>query len=187
MGAPYSPCGSWARRSTGLTEPGTGMFACSIASTAPNACLAAAMSALACGPGLAMSIRVLAVPASACSEVCTFTTSPSPTMVDATATASRASTRNCWRHSRRSSRQAHRDMARRPARRPARSRRRDEGGRGWRRQGAGHRAGPASNSDSGPSCSAVWSTIRPSRRNTTRSAQAASCASWVTTTPATPP
>src|SRR6476646_7795103 len=67
---------------------------------------------------------------------------------------------------------------------PTWGRRRHENGRGWRRQGAGHRAGPASNSDSGPSCSAVWSTIRPSRRNTTRSAQAASCASWVTTTPA---
>jgi hypothetical protein len=33
---------------------------------------------------------------------------------------------------------------------------------------------------------AVWSMTRPSRRNTTRSAHEASCASWVTTTAATP-
>ena len=38
----------------------------------------------------------------------------------------------------------------------------------------------------GPAAGAVWSTMRPSRRNTTRSAQAASWASWVTTRPATP-
>ena len=41
-------------------------------------------------------------------------------------------------------------------------------------------------SDSGPGRGVVWSTTRPSRRNTTRSAQDASWASWVTTTPATP-
>ena len=45
---------------------------------------------------------------------------------------------------------------------------------------------PVASSDSGPAGRAVWSTIRPSRRNTTRSAHAASWASWVTITPATP-
>ena len=60
--------------------------------------------------------------------------------------------------------------------------------RGWRRRSVVVIApGPASSSDSGPAAGAVWSTIRPSRRKTTRSAQEASCASWVTTTPATPP
>ena len=48
------------------------------------------------------------------------------------------------------------------------------------------RFGLGARSDSGPGGLAVWSTARPSRRNTTRSAQDASCASWVTTTPATP-
>ena len=49
-----------------------------------------------------------------------------------------------------------------------------------------HRRSPAASSDSGPGGATVWSTTRPSRRNTTRSAQDARCASWVTTTPATP-
>ena len=43
---------------------------------------------------------------------------------------------------------------------------------------------PGSRRTSGPGAGAVWSITRPSRRNTTRSAHAASCASWVTTTPA---
>ena len=45
-----------------------------------------------------------------------------------------------------------------------------------------HWARPGASRDSGPGAGAVWSTIRPSRRNTTRSAQEASWASWVTTT-----
>ena len=35
--------------------------------------------------------------------------------------------------------------------------------------------------DSGPAAGVVWSVMRPSRMKMTRSAQAASCASWVTT------
>ena len=50
----------------------------------------------------------------------------------------------------------------------------------------GHRRSPAASSDSGPGGATVWSTTWPSRRKTTRSAQDARCASWVTTTPATP-
>src|SRR5262245_47801311 len=49
-----------------------------------------------------------------------------------------------------------------------------------------HELEPGASSDSGPGGGAVWSTTRPSRRNTTRSAHDANCASWVTTTPATP-
>ena len=46
--------------------------------------------------------------------------------------------------------------------------------------------GCSASSDSGPAGGSVWSTTRPSRRNITRSAHEASCASWVTTTAATP-
>src|SRR5262249_33427383 len=49
-----------------------------------------------------------------------------------------------------------------------------------------HDRSPAASSDSGPGGATVWSTTRPSRRKATRSAHDASCASWVTTTPATP-
>src|SRR5207249_567577 len=49
-----------------------------------------------------------------------------------------------------------------------------------------HRDGSGARSDSGPRGGEVWSTTRPSRRNTTRSAHDASWASWVTTTPASP-
>src|ERR1022692_496905 len=49
-----------------------------------------------------------------------------------------------------------------------------------------HALWPGVRSDSGPGGGMVWSTTRPSRRNTTRSAQEASCASCVTTTAATP-
>ena len=50
----------------------------------------------------------------------------------------------------------------------------------------GHGHDGCSSSVSGPAGAAVWSATRPSRRNTTRSAQEASCASWVTTTAAVP-
>ena len=53
-------------------------------------------------------------------------------------------------------------------------------------QRGGHWIWPGVRSDSGPTGGEVWSTACPSRRNTTRSAQEASCASWVTTTAATP-
>src|ERR687897_3631837 len=49
-----------------------------------------------------------------------------------------------------------------------------------------HRRSPAARRDSGPGGATVWSTTWPSRRKTTRSAHEASCASCVTTTPATP-
>lgn len=49
-------------------------------------------------------------------------------------------------------------------------------GHGWR----------GSSSDSGLLGDTVWSTMRPSLRNTVRSAHEASWASWVTTMPATP-
>src|SRR5215211_6449101 len=49
-----------------------------------------------------------------------------------------------------------------------------------------HRRAPAARSDSAPGGATVWSTTWPSRRKTTRSAHEARCASWVTTTPATP-
>ena len=51
-----------------------------------------------------------------------------------------------------------------------------DGRRRRRSQRRRHRAASASSSDSGPSGSAVWSTTRPSRRNTTRSAIAGRCA-----------
>src|SRR5262249_4048570 len=57
---------------------------------------------------------------------------------------------------------------------------------GVRPGGGVHRRSPAASSDSGPGGAVVWSTTRPSRRKTTRSAHDARCASWVTTTPATP-
>jgi len=53
-------------------------------------------------------------------------------------------------------------------------------------RGGGHGVGPGARSDSGCGSGFVWSTTRPSCRNTTRSAHDASCASCVTTTPATP-
>ena len=78
----------------------------------------------------------------------------------ATTTLSSTSTRICWRHSRRNMRHAQRTIA----------------------ATSGHARGaePGVSSDSGPGAGAVWSTMRPSRRNTTRSAHDASCASWVT-------
>src|SRR5271165_902622 len=53
-------------------------------------------------------------------------------------------------------------------------------------QDGAHRLGLGCSSVSGFGGVMVWSTTRPSRRNTTRSAQDASWASWVTTTAATP-
>ena len=50
----------------------------------------------------------------------------------------------------------------------------------------GHECGAGWSNDSGLGGDMVWSTTRPSRRKTTRSAHEASCASWVTTTAATP-
>ncbi len=52
--------------------------------------------------------------------------------------------------------------------------------------GGGSARGARRASDSGLGGGTVWSTIRPSRMKTTRSAHDASCASWVTTTAATP-
>ena len=49
-----------------------------------------------------------------------------------------------------------------------------------------HWCGTSASNASGPSSGSVWSTTRPSRRKTTRSAHEASCASWVTTTAAKP-
>src|SRR6516162_3646804 len=51
-------------------------------------------------------------------------------------------------------------------------------------RGRAHRISPSSGS--GPGGAAAWSVTRPSRKNTTRSAHEASCASWVTTTAAMP-
>ena len=103
-----------ARRSTGVIDPGTGTFSWTIASTLPNWRRAAAtFAATPSGPRLPMSIRALAVPRTPWSVPCTLTTSPSPTVVAATATVSRVRIRACWRHSRRSSRHAQRRIARR--------------------------------------------------------------------------
>src|SRR4051812_9225561 len=86
---------SRARTSTGVTEPGTGTFSCSITSTGPNACLAAAMSALRCDAGCATSIRVRADPKTDWPEPCTLAIRPRPTVVPATATTSSARIRIC--------------------------------------------------------------------------------------------
>ena len=56
-------------------------------------------------------------------------------------------------------------------------------GGGTTGQRPGQRGPPGASSDSGPASGSVWSTTRPSRKNTMRSAHEASCASCVTTTP----
>ena len=107
-----------------------------------------------------------------------------PTNVAATATMMRARISSCWRHSRRNRRQAQRTMARR-ARGRLRRRPAHGGGRSLQQRG-GHRRGDGLEERLGARRGQVWSTTRPSRRNTTRSAHEASWASWVTTTAATP-
>ena len=105
-----------------------------------------------------------------------------PMTVAASATTMSARTSVCWRHSRRNIRHDQRITARRAGTPPF------DGSRLGRpfAQRRAHWPGPCVSSDSGPGTGSVWSVTRPSRRNTTRSAHEASCASWVTTTAATP-
>ena len=112
-------------------------------------------------------IRCVALPNSAVGSDPTLYAAVVANSAAATATVSSTMTSECWRHSRRSSRSAHRITAgaARIGSPRARSRRGEERFRS-------------------PEPAAVWSTSRPSRRNTTRSAHDASWASWVTTTPA---
>ena len=127
-----------------------------------------------------------------------------PTTVAATATMIKDSTSSCWRHSRRNRRHAQRLTARRAgapaiARTGARSAgpypatehhdahgQQDQDDYESRGPDRHRRAGGWARRDSGLGGGTVWSTTRPSRMNTTLSAQEASCASWVTTTADTP-
>ena len=91
-------------------------------------------------------------------------------MAAATVTLSSTSTTICCRHSRRNMRHAQRVTARRPATPPPRARPSMSEGCFDHR----HVIGPGTSNDSGPAGVAVWSTMRPSRRKTTRSAHEAS-------------
>ena len=92
------------------------------------------------------------------------------TIMAATATVSMAMMSSCWRHSRRNSRTAQRITARRATMPLPGVRVQVEGFA----QGGAHRVSLGMRSDSGPGGRVVWPVIRPSRKSTIRSAQAAS-------------
>ena len=108
------PCGSWARRSTGVIDPGTGTLSWTIASTVPNCCRAAARSAATpFGPGSADVDPRVGRAEHALVGALHVDDEPEPDGGGRDRDGEQGEHSTCWRHSRRSSRQAQRRIARR--------------------------------------------------------------------------
>src|SRR6266704_3357436 len=111
MQAKSERCIVRADRSTLWTEP-VASFSFPITSMVPKPCLMAAMSAARRGSVPGRVTRWLAVPnVAAFGDDGVLVATAAPRIVAETATASSASTSNCWRHSRRNSRHAQRTTA----------------------------------------------------------------------------